>query len=419
MAITVTPPYTPNSIYRPNVFIASQASANPLVLCKAEVYVDGTLEATIQRAPFLEFAGIYYFSIDVSSVLRNKKAPLSSNLTTIFGNSIGAIGVPAGNTNTDCHADVFIIVTYFYRDPTTGLLTDLGVTDNSITTEAIIATRQTRDNMDLAPYVMGTPGFNPWLSNRPLDSSGQFEYIDICETENYYHTCIPYTSNCFEVNTYDINGTPIDTGLAAIPVPSDTRPVTIGLGVPNLTAQPYFDGAVNILDPNIAYYRVRVGFATFAGVWFFSGRSVLLQFNLGECCEDRAFRLHFMNRLGGAEAYTFNSRKVVEEVNKSEVAQKPQTWNFATATTNVFDKGKFKIQNTNLTQYRLEGKFYDESEAEYIKDLLSSPEVYWETSDGLVAVVVLDAVFTKSETETFTKLELTVVEANDNSVQQM
>jgi hypothetical protein len=414
MAITVNPIYTPNSIYRPNVFIAGQASANALVLCRAEVYVDAVLEAVIQKAPYLSFGGSYYFNIDVSKVLRNKNAPLSSNLTTIFGSSTGALNVPVNNVNKDCHSNYFIIVTYFYRDPTTGLLTDLGVTDNSATFEAIIATRQTRDDMDLSQYLMSGVGTTPFLSNRYL-SSGIAEMIDICAGENYFKTFLPYTSDAFEVKTYDSSNVLIDTGVAAITAPTDSRPTTIGLGVPNLTAQAYIAGAVNILNPSVAIYTVQVG--TWTGV--FAGRSALLIFTLDTCCNDRAFRLHYMNRLGGAEAYTFNSRKAIEEVNKSDIAQRPQTWGFVAPPNTIYDKGKFKIQNSNFTQYRLEGTFYDENDAQYIKDLLSSPEVYWETSDGLVAVVVLDAAFTISETETFTKLELTVVEANDNSVQQM
>jgi hypothetical protein len=414
MAITVNPIYTPNSIYRPNVFVAGQASANALVLCRAEVYVDSQLEAVIQKAPHLEFGGTYFFKIDVSKVLKNKNAPLSSNLTTIFGSSTGALNVPVNNVNKDCHSNYFIIVTYFYRDPTTGLLTDLGVTDNSATFEAIIATRQTRDDMDLSQYLMSGVGTTPFLSNRYL-SSGIAEMIDIISDENYFKTFLPYTSDAFEVKTYDSSNVLIDTGVAAITAPTDSRPTTIGLGVPNLTAQAYIAGAVNILNPSVAIYTVQVG--TWTGV--FAGRSALLIFTLDTCCNDRAFRLHYMNRLGGAEAYTFNSRKAIEEVNKSDIAQRPQTWGFVAPPNTIYDKGKFKIQNTNFTQYRLEGLFYDENDAQYIKDLLSSPEVYWETSDGLVAVVVLDAAFTISETETFTKLELTVVEANDNSVQQM
>jgi hypothetical protein len=414
MAITVNPIYTPNSIYRPNIFIAGQASLNALVLCRAEVYVDAVLEAVIQKAPYLSFGGSYYFNIDVSKVLRNKNAPLSSNLTTIFGNTTGALNLPVNNVNKDCHSNYFIIVTYFYRDPTTGLLTDLGVTDNSATFEAIIATRQTRDDMDLSQYLMSGVGTTPFLSNRYL-SSGIAEMIDICADENYFKTFLPYTSDAFEVKTYDSSNVLIDTGVAAITAPTDSRPTTIGLGVPNLTAQAYIAGAVNILNPSVAIYTVQVG--TWTGV--FAGRSALLIFTLDTCCNDRVFRLHYMNRLGGAEAYTFNSRKAIEEVNKSDIAQRPQTWGFVAPPNKIYDKGKFKIQNSNFTQYRLEGTFYDENDAQYIKDLLSSPEVYWETSDGLVAVVVLDAAFTISETETFTKLELTVVEANDNSVQQM
>lgn len=415
MAITVNPLYTPNSIYRPNVFVAGQASANPLVLCRAEVYADSGLEAVIQKAPYLEFGGTYFFKIDVSKVLKNKKAPLASNLTTIFGTGAGALNLPVNNVNTDCHAKYFIIVTYFYRDPTTGLLTDLGVTDNSLTYESIIATRQTRDDMDLSSYLMLGVGFTPWLSNRSLYNSGINERIDICSDENYFKTCLPYTSNAFQVQTFDVSGVLIDTGVASFTAPADTTPITLGLGIPNLTAQAYISGAVTITNPLVASYTVQVGIWT--GV--FSGRSTVLLFSVGECCANRSFRLHYMNRLGGAEAYTFSSKLTKQEVNKSQAAQKPQSWGFAVPPNTTYDKGKFKIQNTVFNQYRLEGKFYDEDEAEYIKDLLSSPEVYWETAEGLVAVLVQDAVFTKSETETFTKLELTVIEANDISVQQM
>ena len=415
MAITVAPFYTPNSIYRPNVFIAGQASANALVLCKAEVYVDATLTATIQKAPYLDFAGTYFFKIDVSKVLRNVKAPMSSDLTSIFGSSTGALNLPTANTNTDCKADVFIIVTYFYRDPTTGLLTDLGVTDNSLTYESIIATRQTRDDMDLSSYLMLGVGFTPFLSNRALYNSGINERIDICSDENYFKTCLPYTSNAFQVQTFDVSGVLIDSGVASFTAPADTTPITLGLGIPNLTTQAYISGAVTITNPLVASYTVQVGIWT--GV--FSGRSSVLLFSVGECCANRSFRLHYMNRLGGAEAYTFSSKLTKQEVNKSQAAQKPQTWGVAAPPNTTFDKGKFKIQNTAFNQYKVEGKFYDEEEAEYIKDLLSSPEVYWETSDGLVAVLVQDAVFTKSETETFTKLELTIIEANDISIQQM
>lgn len=417
MAITANPLYTPNSIYRPNIFIAGQASANPLVLCKAEVYADAQLITTISKAPFLDFAGTYYFEIDVAKVLQTIRAPLSNTLTSVFGGAAGALNIPVNTTNNDCYAEYFISVTYFYRDPTTGILTDLGVTDTSGNYEGIIATRQTRDDMDLSGYVM-TAGFIPFLTNRPVIQGGTVQYFDICEDENQNITFIPYLSNAFEVTTYDSAGAQIDQGLATITPPGDMHPVTIGVGIPNLAAQVYFDGAVTLPNPNVAFYTVRVGYATFAGSWFFGGRSTVAYFNVVECCERRAFRVHFLNRLGGAEAYTFTSKLTKEETNKSTTAQKPQSYNFVIPPTTTYDRGSFKIQGSTFAEYKVESAYYDEADGNWIAEILSSPETYLETSAGLIAVIIKDATITKSETDELIKLELTITEANEISVQQ-
>jgi methanogenic corrinoid protein MtbC1 len=123
--------------------------------------------------------------------------------------------------------------------------------------------------------------------------------------------------------------------------------------------------------------------------------------------------------LGGVDAYTFTNKKTVFEGTKSDQAQKPQSFNYSnTPPTTTYDKGRFKIQQIVNKSYELESTFYDAFWGQWIAELLSSPEVYMETSSGLVAVVIEDSQIKIEETNELVNVTLTIVEANEISVQQ-
>jgi hypothetical protein len=69
-------------------------------------------------------------------------------------------------------------------------------------------------------------------------------------------------------------------------------------------------------------------------------------------------------------------------------------------------------------EYEVESKFYSETEGLWIAELLSSPEVYLETSDGLIAVVITDSSITTSENDELLNVTINFVESNNISVQQ-
>jgi len=72
MAVTYTPPYLPNSMYRPNVFVTNQTYTSPLVLAVASVVVDSVVVTTIRKPPAYTVGGApiyYYFEFDVSKIL--------------------------------------------------------------------------------------------------------------------------------------------------------------------------------------------------------------------------------------------------------------------------------------------------------------------------------------------------------------
>jgi len=172
-------------------------------------------------------------------------------------------------------------------------------------------------------------------------------------------------------------------------------------------------------DPNLAEYRVYIGNAyLIGGNWIFVQASEGRVFKKIECCNERSTRLHWLNRLGGADAYTFSSKKKIEQKNKSELAQVPQTWSYTTPPTTIYDRGLFKIAQDVTVEYEVQSKFYSEAEGAWIAELLSSPEVYLETSDGLVAVVITDSSITTSENNELLNVTINFVESNNISVQQ-
>jgi hypothetical protein len=127
--------------------------------------------------------------------------------------------------------------------------------------------------------------------------------------------------------------------------------------------------------------------------------------------------LHWLNRLGGSDAYTFTSKKVITQKTKSEKAQTPLAWNIAAPHTKIGNRGSFKIQQETVKEYEISSSFYTEQQGEWIAELLSSPEVYMETSLGLIAVVITDSSIKIIEDEELINVTINFIESNEISVQ--
>ena len=107
----------------------------------------------------------------------------------------------------------------------------------------------------------------------------------------------------------------------------------------------------------------------------------------------------------------------MQESTKSETAQKPLGWLTTVPPATSYDKGVFKIHQEVTKEYEVESTFYDQQDGAWIAELLSSPEVYMETSDGLIAVVIQDSKITLSENEELLNVAIQFIEANYISVQ--
>ena len=437
MAVFYTPPYLPNSMYRPNYYVTSQPSANPLVLAKAFVFVDGVFITELYKPPAYTVGTSpinYYFEFDVAKILQTLSAPNPTDISRPFPKFLNAA---YDVLCTDCQTNTALLVYYSYRDPVTNDLTPLTtgappvpvVDVIPVGNYSVIGCRQTLDFIGMDAYAIDYPTVGGvyekyFLTNLPYvyptASTTTNNPIPICRTDNLNMTYIP-TSGTNAIRVVLYNDAQVVQGAAGyITVAPNTTftPRSIGVGIPQLSVTTFTPPTFPIglpAIPNGWYYSIQAG--NLIGTSF-TLQSVKYMFQIVDCCANK-IRLHWLNRLGGVDAYTFTNKKTVFESTNSDQAQKPQSFNYSnTPPTTTYDKGRFKIQQVVNKSYEVESTFYDAFWGSWIAELLSSPEVYMETTSGLVAVIIEDSQIKIEETNELVNVTLTIIEANEISTQQ-
>jgi len=409
-----------------------QSSANPLVLAIASVVVDLATVTSIRKSPSYVLGGTnYYFEFDVAKILQTNSAPNPTQKTTTFYNTNNA---SYNVLNSDCHTSVGLIITYYYIDSMTGLLTQLTAGSPPVAVidtigsgyYATIGTRQTLEYMGLDSYAIDYPVVGGvydryFLTNLPsvypTASTKTDNPIPICATDNLTMSYIPAaTTNALRVVVYDQNQTVVGSaGFISITPNSTLTPRTIGAGIQQLLATTMTPANPMTAIQTGYYYSIQAGNLVAPSTFTLQG--VKYMFKVVDCCANKV-RLHWLNRLGGSDSYTFTNYKKISVTNNSSTAQKPLSWSPILPSTTTYDKGRFKIQQTALKQYEAESVFYDVSWGEWLSELISSPEVYMETPSGLVAVVIEDSEIVVEEYNNMVNVKITFSEANNISVQQ-
>jgi hypothetical protein len=237
--------------------------------------------------------------------------------------------------------------------------------------------------------------------------------------ESLFFSSIHGDASHLRVETFDSSGVLIDTGYLVFPASGYNSQVALGVGPNEIRNTTFTAGAVNIDNVLVASYKLTLG----QGTGPFFQLSAVYIFSLVDCCNGDFERLHFLNRLGGTDAYTFKSLTTRSQETNSDTAEKPLNWASETATPHVItDKGSFKIDSRAVINRHFETLPITPTEADWLAELLSSPEVYLETSNGLLPVVISDV---EQELETDISTELALirfvvdgVDANEKIIQR-
>jgi hypothetical protein len=393
MAILLNPNYDPTSAKRPVEWTVWVTSANQVERATGTLYINGVLASTTplykSPDPTLTTGIFYYFKFDFQQLIADALAPTAQGLSLPFGD--GELGVPYGALSTDVQCEIYVEFEYFYRDTTTNQLTNLGITDTSAPYYVLAATRQHNQTMSFDGYLPDFATDNKWLTDAPNIAQ------DVCSDENLYLSYLMnVAANTIKVTTYDASGVQIDTGTFTTALSTTYEIYTLGVGMANLRTQVYSTGAVNIDDVDMVYYTVEL-VGLFGTAYLETKR-----FNKVSCCDEKGLRIHFMNNYATADAFTFNSKQKDTLTATSAGAQKPLKWDAfdPIAPHNIKEKGAFKIQNTAVENHQLESRFLSYEEAQFLKQLLYSPEAYLETDGGFLPITVNDVDMTTFDSTT-------------------
>lgn len=405
MPILYTPPFAPTSARRPIEWTVGIVSGFSVERAIGRLYINGSLvtQTPVSKSPDPNLsAGVFYFFVfDFQQIVADFLLPQPSQLSSVFGT--GTTDVPYNALSTDAYCEIYAEFEYYYRDTTTNTLVNAGVVDMSNDINVLVSTRQHRQPMDFADYEPFFNSDNDWLTDAP-------DQQEICEEDSHYLSyLVNVAAQTIKITTYDKSGAQIDTGTFTTGVAADYPIRTIGVGMANLRTQVYATGAVDIDDPDMAYYTVQL-----VGLFGFPYLRTL-RFDKVDCCENRRIRIHFLNLYGCADAFTFDSKRKDSTAAKSARAQKPLNWNGGSATPHLIqNKGGFKIQNTAVNTYEVESRFLTKEEAQWLSQILHSPETYIETADGLVPCEIED---TEQDTHDSTRaavaMRLKIVESNE------
>lgn len=404
MAVVVPPIYNPSSISYPVEFITQVVNINPILFAQAQLFINGVLDTTIEVIPFQVVAGnIYLFKIDFKAVARENTAPITGVKSSVFGSDLTG---EYKTFNFDNRADLALLVTYFEADPTTGLPSNIGLVDTVPfgNYEVLNVTRQKGEDLSLDEFTVA-----------PRKIYNSSPTIQLGREEALFLTFPTFFTNTIRIRTFDSTGALIDTAYTDKAFNSNQVPFTIGAGVEQLDNTTISFGALNILNPAVSTYDITAGLRFGA---FFVPLTIPKTISLVNRCKERSLRVHFLNLLGGADSFTFTSKKTRSISSKSKIGNIPVNWDYsATPPSNIYDRGRFKIDTISKDSYNIESKILSNEELLYITELFSSPETYIELEAGLVPCIVADSSIKVSENDSLLIATASLEVAVDRSIQ--
>lgn len=246
--------------------------------------------------------------------------------------------------------------------------------------------------------------YNEWVSRIQFSAAGAFSpWILTSGTTRHFLTyqlapkvslsnlgwawCIlddPTDVGVLEIKTYDSADALIDTFNAITNVTTGTtsskcQSVPIApQSLNNILNANLSLGTQPIIDSSVSYYTIKILDTLSAAM------SETITCTIEEPCRYTQYRLHFLNKLGGFDAYNFNARNQIST--QVERKQYEKHVNRISIANNIvrdhqYD-GKQDYYVRSQDSIKLRSDFLTYEENQWLKELITSPQVYLEFADG-------------------------------------
>lgn len=259
----------------------------------------------------------------------------------------------------------------------------------------ILAWNAVQDFETFATYssgtcLLGTSG-STFLTNSPATQK-----VSIDERGWLYCIQNPngQTFTQFEVKTYNANGL-VQTVLVNNPynVPASSGECFLRFGAAPVSLNLIPNGSLNagaqpIITSDIVRYTIRT---LDTGIPNNASSETKEYTIISNCTAYTSYRLHFLNRLGGFDSFTFIKGSMVsDEINKQWYKKPKGTLTGSSFGYNVSDRLTTQYQTEVKTTYQINSDWIDDDESEWLKELLSSPIIFWEKNGELIAINITD-----------------------------
>lgn len=266
---------------------------------------------------------------------------------------------------------------------------DLNLTPSSV---VINAARQVYNAAGLPNKVISTSGgFGQFLTNSPRT-------IDIATGESYVLSLYTDSTsiNAISVNFRDSAGNSLASHNISYTATIGGR-YDIAIGLANLAT-------AGITPPAGAYdYRISVGVLSGS----YTRHSEFFVFKIATKC-DGDVRVHFLNRWGGFDSFTFTGYNDESIQTKSTQFEKYLSNGFTPQ-----DRGA-QAQYRDVIQIRqLNSKAISNEQLQWLAELIGSPVAYIEENSQLIPITIDDATKKVSDRNNVSTLQLTVRLANN------
>ena len=147
---------------------------------------------------------------------------------------------------------------------------------------------------------------------------------------------------------------------------------------------------------NVKYYALRILNFT-EDVW----ATKTIMFEIDDCDNTYTdYELHWLNRKGGYDSFTFNGKSNQNtKIKKNFAKYNTRTIGASSITHNTYAQRKRAFHTSLTDNYKLNSRLLKDFEVEGLEDLFSSPEVYWKNDTNFVSVNVTGNTFEHAKSE--------------------
>jgi hypothetical protein len=125
--------------------------------------------------------------------------------------------------------------------------------------------------------------------------------------------------------------------------------------------------------------------------------SETITFNVDqECSKFDGVRLHWLGRLGGFESFNFNFKSIErEDIKRKDYRQQHHTWTGSAWEYDKMSRGRTQYDTQTNKKVKVNTGYLTDAESVWMESLFSSPTIYEERSNELIAVNIDGSSITK------------------------